>query len=370
MKTTITPHSAVEAEAWDHLADTSPEAWLWHRRGFQLALTTWPGRSDVSFAVAGSGGELLAVVPLHVVRRRIGPGTTLARLDSHGGPACREDLSARQLRHVRRAVVEQLLSTAAKVDAIDIRIKQPAVAPCRWPDGEDISPLLTLGFNLRAVGTWILDLRHGDRTRAWETIQSGTRSYIEEHGDRLNVREAGGPAGLDAYYELHVATFRRTGARPHPRDYFAMVWDGLVEPGLATPLLAYDDEVPVAGAIIAHQRGRAQYWMGASHRRGRELRANDVLQWSVIQRLIDAGIDVYELGPAHFSTDHHKRAGISYFKSKFASGLVREPRAFWDTASRWQGAVRSLYAMAVGDVDTGTRPWTARRRDARFTTPW
>ena len=51
-------------EAWDAAAETSAEAWFWHR--YDVCDTTirdWPGRSDEGFAVVSDRGEVEALVP-------------------------------------------------------------------------------------------------------------------------------------------------------------------------------------------------------------------------------------------------------------------------------------------------------------------
>src|SRR5918999_4677290 len=65
----ITPRRELSAHEWDALADSSDDAWLWHRHALQDAVATWPGRQDVGFA-AIMGGKVVAIAPVHVVRSR------------------------------------------------------------------------------------------------------------------------------------------------------------------------------------------------------------------------------------------------------------------------------------------------------------
>ena len=62
----IIPRESIESDRWDSFVDSCSKAWFWHRYDIQDAFSTWPGKSDLSFAVIdkASSGEIIAVVPV------------------------------------------------------------------------------------------------------------------------------------------------------------------------------------------------------------------------------------------------------------------------------------------------------------------
>ncbi|MBM4201857.1 MAG: hypothetical protein FJ189_11300, partial [Gammaproteobacteria bacterium] len=177
---------AVGRAVWDTFVDGCDEAWLWHRYDFQDTLCTWPRRSDASFALAGPRGELLAVVPLHRIDRRLA-GLPLRRLDSLGGPAIRNSLSPRERRRVREAVKESLTARMAACRAVELTISLPPLAPAfRGERCPRVNPLLDLGCDNTLTQTWMVDLNVSDtllceqmagraRTAVRKAVQQGVR---------------------------------------------------------------------------------------------------------------------------------------------------------------------------------------------------
>ena len=78
------------------------------------------------------------------------------------------------------------------------------------------------------------------------------------------MREAAGTKDLDIYYKLHLETYHRTGARPHPFDYFQAIFEKFQPAGLARILFAERQGKVVAAQNTGLYKAGAFYWTGAS----------------------------------------------------------------------------------------------------------
>src|SRR5690606_4473055 len=72
-----------------------------------------------------------------------------------------------------------------------------------------------------------------------------------------------GREGMDAYYELHVETYNRTGVPPHPKSYFDAIAEHMIAPGHAQTFAAWLDGQLVAAANVATHQDSSLYWTGA-----------------------------------------------------------------------------------------------------------
>ena len=68
---TVKPRTEFDRVEWDAFAERSPYAWLYHTFDMQDAIATWPGKSDVSFALVDEekSGEIVTTIPLHRLNR-------------------------------------------------------------------------------------------------------------------------------------------------------------------------------------------------------------------------------------------------------------------------------------------------------------
>jgi CelD/BcsL family acetyltransferase involved in cellulose biosynthesis len=126
---------------------------------------------------------------------------------------------------------------------------------------------------------------------------------------------------LDVFYGLHLRTRRRQGVPVQPRRFFHLLWERLVEPGLATTLLAYRGDTPVAGALFLHWNGTAVYKYGASDPAHWALRPNNLLFWEAIRAACERGDRLFDLGRTDLANE-----GLRAFKSGW--GAREEPLVY------------------------------------------
>jgi hypothetical protein len=311
--------SEVGVRNWDAFVDECDEAWLWHRRDLQRALTLLRPSDDVGFTVTDEAGSLVAVVPLHVVHRSL-LGRPLKRLESFGGPAVAFALSKRQRDHVRDVIQATMVELADKERATRIDVMLSPLAPAFAPGrGTSVNPLLEWGYQNTLTQTWVVDLAD-DADSRWTRYSQNARQEVRKAAARSTIREASGLQDLDCYYRLHAETYARTGARPHPFEYFETIFRDLVPKGMARVLFAVVGDEVVAAQNTGLYKEAAVYWTGASAT-DREGGENRLLCHEQVTRAAAEGRRWYEMGEAFPGTTDQKLAGLSGFKRSFGAEL-------------------------------------------------
>lgn len=314
----------VGKEKWDAFVDASDEAWLWHRFDLQDALATWPGRRDMSFALLdrNSGGRIVVVVPLHLIRKRIARTIPWNMLDSLGGPALANDLGRKERRKTIESVRDCLIGLASSHGAREIHLAIAPMTPAfRGERCPRVNPLLEMGCENTLTQTWVVDLR-ANKEVVWEHMEGRARTAIRKaEKTGVKVRVADKPEDLDLYYRLHCETYKRTGVPPHPRSYFEAIWNGFQKVNLARILFAELDGEVVAAESFGVYKKATVYWTGASSGKGLSVEANSLLQWTAMQWMIENGIEWYETGEAFPNLRGGKLKGLSDFKRSFGGVL-------------------------------------------------
>ena len=315
MELEIVDRASIGRERWDAFVGESEEAWLWHCFALQDALSTWRNRLDLSFGILdpNSGGALIAVMPLHLLAHH--------SLDSLGGPAFSNKTPSKLRGKTLTFLREHLIGLAKRHGLPEINISLPAMAPAysgeRCPR---VNPLLELGCENSLTQTWVVDLRAGADS-VWNAMEGRARTAVRKAmKNDILVRE-GRRDDLDIYYALHCETYERTSVPPHPKDYFEEIWNEFLLKGLAVVLLAQHKGEVVAAENFGIFKKRAVYWTGAASRKGLELEANSLIQWTAVQWLILNRFDYYEVGEAFPNVWSGKLRGLNDFKKSFGGDL-------------------------------------------------
>jgi hypothetical protein len=341
----------VGRERWDALAESSDDAWLWHVDALADALATWPGAADRSFALA-LGGEPLALMPLTSFAQSRTHGLVhFAHVLSLGGPAVAAGVRTRERERLRAFAVEQALTVARDSGGVELEVRLSPLAPAfRGDRCPRVNPLVELGFENTLTQTWIVDLRNG-RDAVWSGLRDRARGEIRK-AERVGVtvRKADAPGDIGVYYSLHVETYRRTGATPHPRAYFERIWSDLVSAGRAVVFFAELGGEVVAARNFGMFKQAGLYWTGAASDRGLEVGAGAMLQWHAMESMLERGFDWSETGEAFPGTLDSKLRGLSLHKAGFGGELyplyrgrqtlTRRGYATVDALSRLRTALR------------------------------
>lgn len=319
----IAGRADIDITDWDDFVDRSDGAWLWHRYSLQEALSTWPGRRDLSFAVAeASTGRIAAVIPLRISEYRACRAVGWSVLESLGGAAFDNRLAEKARRQIWEIVWPHILALAQRHGASDIDLALAPMTPdLRGESCPRVNPLLHLGFSNVQTQTWVVDLRRSAE-KVWASMEGRARTAVRK-AEKMGtvVRPAGSPDDVDAYYRLHRETCARTGAAPHPKSYFQAIWKSFLSAGLCRIYLAEYEGRVVAAANIGIYKKAGVYWTGASSQKGLDLEASSLLQWTAIQEMIGSGAEWYDTGEAFPGHKEGKLKGLSDFKKSFGGVL-------------------------------------------------
>jgi hypothetical protein len=319
----IVPRRELGRERWDALAEASDDAWLWHVDALADALATWEGATDHSFALVSPGGDPLAIVPLtSFAQARARGAVRFAQLLSLGGPAVDPSVDDRERRRVHGEAVDRALDVGRRLGAVRLDVSLAPLAPAlRGDHSPRVNPLAELGLENTLTQTWIVDLRPG-RDAVWRGLRSRARGEVRKaERSGVVVREAVREGDLDRYYALHVETYRRTGATPHPHAYFDRIWTDLVPAGRATVFFAELDGEVVAARSFATFKQAGLYWTGAASGRGLDVGAGALLQWHAMEWMLERGFEWSETGEAFPGTVDPKLRGLSLHKASFGGEL-------------------------------------------------
>lgn len=180
------------------------------------------------------------------------------------------------------------------------------------------------------------------------------RNISRAERDGVLVRRAASGDDLDAFYSLHTRTRRRQGVPVQPRRFFEMLWSRLVEPGLASILLAdAGGRQAVAGAVFLAWNGATIYKFGASDRESWPLRPNHLIFWTAIEEACARGDRRFDFG----RTDAGN-GGLRTFKSGW--GAQERPLAYSTLEPGATGGRDGLAARAMGLAIRRGPAWVGR----------
>lgn len=308
---------------WNAFVDSSDEAWLWHRYELIKILEKWPGRSDRSFAVLESStNEILAILPLHLVKSTKVKLISLQTLSSLGGPALKNDLGEKHSQKISDVIMDELVKISKREKVMQIDFFLSPMSPAyRGENYPKVNPLLQIGATNTLTQVYVLDLQIG-KQNIWQNFEKRARNAVRKAESlKVTVRSANKTGDLETYYYLHQTTYRRTGVNSHPFEYFEGIWRDFYSKGLAYIIFAELDGEPVAAESFGIYKNAAIYWTGASNEKGLALNANSLLQWTAINHFIDSEIKYYEIGQAFPEEISGKKSGLDHFKRSFGGQL-------------------------------------------------
>jgi lipid II:glycine glycyltransferase (peptidoglycan interpeptide bridge formation enzyme) len=155
----------------------------------------------------------------------------------------------------------------------------------------------------------------------WQGMESYCRTHIRKaEKTGFTVRSSTELSDLDVYYDLHCKTYHRTHVKPHPYEYFEMLWKKFAVNGRAMAFFAEFDGKPIAIDVEACFKNALSGWSAAgegSNTSG----VNNLLHWSAIQWAGENKYEWYESGEGFPGETSGKRKGLNDFKKSFGGDL-------------------------------------------------
>jgi GNAT acetyltransferase-like protein len=117
---------------------------------------------------------------------------------------------------------------------------------------------------------------------------------------------------ISDFYELHVLTRRRHGLPPQPASFFLNIYHHIIKSGQGFTVLARRGSRTIAAAVFFQFGKNALYKFGASDKRYQEFRANNLVMWRGIQRLVDSGVEKLHFGRTDCEDNGLRRFKLSW----------------------------------------------------------
>lgn len=326
-------------EAWDAAVHASGDTWLFHISRW-LEITADVFSLTNHFFIIEEAGRIVAGMPLQVTRGGRRP-TAWPRGYSiymgSGGPFTTHDLSGDRRDEALEALSQAVIDWArrARIGRLDCFLPPLALNNMNNFDGDN--PLARLGWNDCSTKTMIKDLSGADGQLA--SLRPDSRRRIRRAEERgYTVAREPWPEMLDAYYETHVETYRRTGAAPHPKCYFEGIARDMAPLGGAVLWVCRTAAgEPVAFHNSARFGNGSVYWTGCSRTEHAEAGVNYLLFWHAIAGAREDGCRYYEVGEVFPDTADKKLQGLTNFKTKFGGArypifrgeYAFSPRGIW-----------------------------------------
>ena len=259
-------------EEWDTFLATQPGATFCHLSAWRTIMRDVFGHQPVYLAARDAAGALCGVLPLVQVRSRLF-GSYLISMPflNDGGPlgdaaACQALLAAAEDEATRRGV-----------DLLEIRTRH-ALPSALAVSARKITSLLELPSTPDAL---------------WNRFPSKLRSQIRRpQKEGMTVRFGDGERS--AFYDVFARKMRELGTPVLPEKFFAECARRLA--GSIEFAVVYWHDVPVAAGCGFAYNGEFEItWAGAL----REFNAqspNMLLYWSLMARMIDRGMRVFNFG--------------------------------------------------------------------------
>jgi CelD/BcsL family acetyltransferase involved in cellulose biosynthesis len=315
---------ALDDPRWTSFVSSCPDAGPFHNPVWAQLLARCYGFRALALAVRDERGTIEAGAPaLELRRSRL---VTLPFTDACA-PVARSDDALRRF-----------AEGVARTHRVEVRAPLEGAGLVTRVRGVD---------HVLGLDTRLESIRAGFSSQMRRNIARAERSgVVVRHGEQY--------ADLtDTFYGLHLRTRRRQGVPVQPRRFFRLLWDDLVERGLATLLLAYAEETPVAGAFFLHWNGHTIYKFGASDRAHLALRPNNLIFWEAIREAHHRGDTTFDFGRSDIDNE-----GLRAFKSGW--GAMERPLVYTFSGAAPQHDPHDVALRALGVAIRRTPSWVCR----------
>ena len=257
----------------------------------------------------------------------------LIRFMSLGGPAWAGNLPAKMRAEAMSRLRDYVLNIIVENNAVAMEAQIAPLTPSLCGVlAAKINPLIPAGFANTQTETWMVDLSGSEAEIRGRYSELTRRELRKASQGDMRLRDAAGPNDLNLYYRLHLETYDRTGAKPHPFGYFQAIFERFQPRGLARIVFAERRGSVVAAQNTGRYKKGAIYWTGASisEKEGGE---NRLLFDAQITAARADGCTRYETGQAFVNSNDAKESGLSRFKRSFGAemypyyrGILHSPR--------------------------------------------
>ena len=291
-------HSA----AWAWFARECPGATVFHSPQWAQALASAYGFQPRYYVLQTASGEVVAALPLMLVRSRLTGDRLVGLPFSDLCPPLAAD-----------AGPVAMLAAAARDEAWRLGLRYVEVRggdPC-WLEPSGFTAVN--GLFVRHV----LELPR-DRRQLEALVHDSARRGVRK-AQRLGVRvRRAGPEAMSVFYRIYRVTRARQHLVPAPYRFFQAVGEHLLDKGLGTLLLAEVEGEAVACNLLLWWGETMTYKYNVSLPDRLDARPNNLLMWATLELALEMGMGRLDMGRSDAAHE-----GLRRFKSLW--GAVEAP---------------------------------------------
>jgi hypothetical protein len=321
----VRPMRPEDQAEWDAVAISSDDAWLSHSWHWNVAIEEGVQGGERRSLVVVRDGSLVGIAPQHLHTRRRGPlvrRVLYANYFAGGGLALANDVVGDARAECFAAVLRATHDQARRDGADKLMLFLPSLSRRNLRGDLEARRALD-GGGLLDQSSRALVIRLAGRTKdeVWAAMEGRARTKIRK-AERagVSVTRSSGRDAVEPLYALHLETCKRTGDVPSPLEYF----EATVASGHFHVFFAMLEGKIIGAQALALYGGRALFDVSASIDQALRVGANNLLIWTALQWLLDAGAEAYELGvlPGPEQPQGSKLATIAWHHRSFGGEEV------------------------------------------------
>ncbi|MDD2890557.1 MAG: peptidoglycan bridge formation glycyltransferase FemA/FemB family protein, partial [bacterium] len=309
-------------EEWDKIVQNSDDAWIFHLYDWITMIERIPewNLKPENFLVEHEG-EIVAIFPLQMRRHTRG---LLSTGMGAGGHAIRNNVESNVKDNIKKAMYKHIEEIAYKNNSPYITISLPPLSKFSLNNQWGVNPLINYLYSDTSTHTWMIDLSFTEDI-LWNNLSYNAIRKIKlakEMG--YSVKKIQTLEEMEKYYEIHCETYRRTGVRPHPEEYFLGIYEKMVSKNISVIWAGISPQ----GEMVAFKNigcfGEGTlFWTGCCKTDHLKNGINYLLTWHSICWSKEQGYRWFESGEAFPNIREGKLKGLNDFKSKFGGELYR-----------------------------------------------
>jgi Acetyltransferase (GNAT) domain len=272
---------------------------IFHETKFnEIASKTF--KSDLSYFLAYSDQNLIGICPVHSIKR----GILKNSYSNNGGF---------EIPYGGWVFNEKITSIEILYENLPISLNESLIY---WSFLNNIPEKLKK--QSKQLQTGIVNLNISENELYEKVIHSKRRNMIRKAEKSGVSIEKHGKEGLPIYFNLMHDMHQKAGLKTKPLNYYEDVLNAYSKSGKVILMIAFYEERPLTGIILAGNKNVMHYWQGASANNVPNLGQGELLQWEAIKWAKNTGVKIYDLCVIETERLPH----IAKFKMGFTKELI------------------------------------------------
>lgn len=331
----------IQHKQWDEFVVSSLDTWFFHYSAWIKIESKYFVNQNLSFA-AVEGDQIIAICPAYL--RTINRGWEELTIDSghhrHAGIAFAEKLDDAMSGACAAKVMEHLHVLRREYNADRILLNSHNLALSNinaenrtipfWIKDYAFQPgmMFTENGEMSCPGFYavcadqIVDLSLSEE-KLFTNAESSFRRAVKKASNGGVILKIADVNAIEDYYDLAKVSAKRTRQTIMSKGYYEELVAAFGGQDKLAILVAYKDDVPVAGLLLILEKMGVNFFGGVSHPDYLQFRVNDFIHWKAICWAKEKGFLRYRLGPVFPSLPSSWNiCKVSRFKQKLGGRSV------------------------------------------------